>query len=307
MKKIYFGFRNSTNNFSMLIYLLSVIISSLVFTNPLIIMAIFLSLLIMVNFVKREESKGYFKFSLIIFITTFLFNIIINQRGTNVIFQIPFLKVTFESLMNAGILAFSFVNLLLAFYIYDALTNVKIIFDLISRSFRSIAIIFILTIKFIPKTIEIFKNTNYLYNFRYYQSNNDEAKITQKMDLIEIVLNKSIANFMNVSDVLITKGYNNRSKVSKEILNNISDYILLLISGSAILFDLIMSFLKIGKVNFGSAKIAFLINSNILVICLINVIMILMPILIGVFQYLWWKWYISRTTVLNTPTVKNFR
>ncbi len=291
----------------MLIYLLSVIISSLVFTNPLIIMAIFLSLLIMVNFVKREESKGYFKFSLIIFITTFLFNIIINQRGTNVIFQIPFLKVTFESLMNAGILAFSFVNLLLAFYIYDALTNVKIIFDLISRSFRSIAIIFILTIKFIPKTIEIFKNTNYLYNFRYYQSNNDEAKITQKMDLIEIVLNKSIANFMNVSDVLITKGYNNRSKVSKEILNNISDYILLLISGSAILFDLIMSFLKIGKVNFGSAKIAFLINSNILVICLINVIMILMPILIGVFQYLWWKWYISRTTVLNTPTVKNFR
>ncbi|KRK78676.1 energy-coupling factor transporter transmembrane component T [Companilactobacillus nodensis] len=306
MKKIYSGFKQSVNNFSILVYLLSIIISSLVFNNPIIVLVVFLSLLFVAKFTQREDSKGYFKFTVIIFLTTIIFNLIINQRGSNVLFQIPLLRVTTESLLNAGILAFSFVNLLLAFYIYDSLTNVKVIFDLLSKSLRSIAIVFILTIKFIPKIIQIFENTSFLYKFRNnnYHGN---GKVSKQMDLLEIVLNKSVASFMNVSDVLITKGYNERAKVSRDYHGTKSDYIFFTVSFLTIIFNFTMIFLKTGKVDFGSATVKFGINSNIIIISVINLIMITMPILIGVFQYLWWKWYISKTTASNMPTVKNFR
>lgn len=306
VRKIYSGFYQAVNNFSILTYLLSIIISSLIFNDPVIVLTIFASLSLVTNFVKKEKSKSYFKFSIIIFITTLIFNLLVNQRGTNLIFQILFLKVTTESLMNASILAFSFVNLLLAFYIYDALTNVKVIFDLISKGFRSIAIVFILTIKFIPKIIEIFQNTSYLYKFRS-TINDHKNKLSKQMDLVEIVLNKAIANFMNVSDVLVTKGYNNRGKVPKHINGNFTDYLLILISVFTIIFNFLMLFLKIGKVDFGSANVDLSMNRSILVICTVNLVMILMPILIGVFQYLWWKWYVSKTTASNMPTAKDYR
>ncbi|WP_125589300.1 energy-coupling factor transporter transmembrane component T [Companilactobacillus jidongensis] len=300
MKKIYSGFRQVVNNFSILIYLLSIIISSLVFNNPIIILAVLISLLSVAKFTQKENSKGYLKFTLIIFLTTIIFNLVINQRGNNILIQIPLIKITTESLLNAGILAFSFVNLLLAFYIYDALTNVKVIFDLLSKSLRNIAIVFILTIKFIPKIIEIFENTNYLYKFR----SRDAYK---KMNLLEIVLNKAIASFMNVSDVLITRGYDRRRSVSRNYANTKTDYILSIGSFTAIIFNLTMVLLKNGKVSFGSASVSFIMNSNIIIISVLNILMITMPILIGVSQYLWWKWYISKTTASNMPTVKSFR
>ncbi len=279
---------------------MSIIISSLVFNNPIIILAVLISLLSVAKFTQKENSKGYLKFTLIIFLTTIIFNLVINQRGNNILIQIPLIKITTESLLNAGILAFSFVNLLLAFYIYDALTNVKVIFDLLSKSLRNIAIVFILTIKFIPKIIEIFENTNYLYKFR----SRDAYK---KMNLLEIVLNKAIASFMNVSDVLITRGYDRRRSVSRNYANTKTDYILSIGSFTAIIFNLTMVLLKNGKVSFGSASVSFIMNSNIIIISVLNILMITMPILIGVSQYLWWKWYISKTTASNMPTVKSFR
>ncbi|WP_125764706.1 energy-coupling factor transporter transmembrane component T [Companilactobacillus hulinensis] len=306
MKKIYSGFKQSVNNFSILVYLLSIILSSLIFNNPVIVLVIFGALLLMSFFAKRDDSKSYFKFALIIFLTTVLFNLIINQRGTNIIFQIPFIMVTRESLLNACILAFSFVNLLLAFYIYDALTNVKVIFDLMSRGLRSIAIVFILTIKFIPKIIEIFRNTSYLYKFRSTKKTG-KSKLSRQMDLIEIVLNKAVANFMNVSDVLITKGYNNRGKVSKKLYSTKSDYVVLSVSVIAVIFNISMAILKIGKVDFGSSTVNMFVDKNIIIISLINLIMIVIPILIGVSQYLWWKLYVSKITASNMPTAKNFR
>ncbi|APX73242.1 hypothetical protein BTM29_12100 [Companilactobacillus allii] len=306
MKKIYSGFKQSTNSFSILMYLVSVIVSSLIFNNPIIILAIFISLLIVIIFTTINKLKSYMKFTSIIFVTTLLFNLIINQRGTNIIFQMPFIKITNESLLNAGILAFSFVNLLLAFYIYDALTNVKIIFDLMSRSLQSIAIVFILTIKFIPRIIEIFESTNYLYKFRN-TNNIGKNKIKKQMNIVEIVLNKAIANFMNVSDVLITKGYNNRDKVKQRINSSKSDYVLFIVSLLTVVFNIIMAFLNLGKVSFGSATVNILMDKKIIIISLINFIMIIMPILIGGSQYLWWKWYVSKITASNIPTAKNFR
>ncbi|WP_334330015.1 energy-coupling factor transporter transmembrane component T [Companilactobacillus sp. HBUAS59699] len=306
MKKIYSGFQQATNNFSIIFYLVAIIISALLFNDPIIVLTIFISLLLVASFAKKEKSSGYFKFSIIIFVTTMAFNLLVNQRGTNVIFQIPFLKVTTESLMNASILAFSFVNLLLAFYIYDAFTNVKTIFDLMSKGFRSIAIVFILTIKFIPKIIEIFKETGFLYKFRS-NDNSGKSKLTSQMDLIEIILNKAMASFMNVSDVLITKGYSNRQKITKRFNGTVSDYILLLTSVLVTIFNFVMLFFKVGKVDLGSANVQMFTDKNIFIVMTINLVMILMPILIGVSQYLWWKWYVSKITASNMPTAKNFR
>jgi len=302
VKRLFFGFQQSTNNLSILTYLLAIVLSSLMFNDPVIIVMIFLSLLLITVFTKKSNSRNYLKFTVIIFVTTILFNLIINQRGSTIIFQLPFFKMTSESLLNAVNLAFSFVNLLLAFYIYDALTNVKIIFDLLSRSLRSIAIIFILTVKFIPKIIDIFNDTKFLYKFR---SNQKEKKLTKQLNLLEIVLNKSIANFMNMSDVLTTKGYGKKG-FKRHFKCNKTDYILMTISLLTIVFDAMMIFFKVGKVDFGSSNVQIFFGINTLV-GLVNVCLIAMPILIGGFQYLWWKWYVSKISVSNMPTVKNFR
>lgn len=303
MRKIYFGFKQATNNLSIFFYLVAIIIASLMFNDPIIVLIIFFSLLLMFFYSRKSDGGNYLKFSIIIFLTTVVFNLIINQKGSDIIFQLPLLKITTQSLLNAGILAFSFVNLLLVFYIYDALTSVKVIFNLLSHGLRNIAIIFILTTKFIPKVIEIFKNTKFLYQYR--SKNVANNKMEQQLGLLEIVLNKAIASFMNVSDVLVVKGFGNKTTRNKFKIGK-TDYLLLVISFLITVFNIVMSVLKIGKVNFGSGNVKIMMSGNIIV-GIVNSLLILMPILIGVFQYLWWKLYISKITASNMPTVKSFR
>lgn len=303
MRKIYFGFKQATNNLSIFFYLVAIIIASLMFNDPIIVLIIFFSLLLMFFYSRKSDGGNYLKFSIIIFLTTVVFNLIINQKGSDIIFQLPLLKITTQSLLNAGILAFSFVNLLLAFYIYDALTSVKVVFDLLSHGLRNIAIVFILTTKFIPKVIAIFKNTKFLYQYR--SKNVTKNKMKQQLGLLEIVLNKAIARFMNVSDVLVVKGFSNKSARNKFKIGK-TDYLLLVISFLITFFNIVMSVLKIGKVNFGSGNVKIMMSGNVIV-GIVNSLLILMPILIGVFQYLWWKLYISKITASNMPTVKSFR
>ncbi|WP_057765781.1 energy-coupling factor transporter transmembrane component T [Companilactobacillus tucceti] len=303
MNKLFFNFRRSTNNLSILFYLLSIILSALLFNDPVVILMIFVALVLMVLYSKKDNSRGYFKFFTIIFVTTIIFNLLINQRGAGIIFQIPFLKVTTESLLNAAILAFSFVNLLMAFYIYDSLTNVKVIFDLLSHKLRNIAIVFILTVKFIPKIIDIFESTSFLIKFRSNHTINN--KLQRQLDLLETVLNKSVASFMNMSDILVTKGYGN-DRIKQKISNTKIDYILLATSITSMIFNIIMVIQKIGKVDFGSMDVKIAFGNNI-ILGSVNFILIIIPILIGVFQYICWKWYVSKITASNTPTVKNFR
>lgn len=150
MNKLIANFQQNVNSVTMIIYLFNVILIALLYSNPLITGFIWLSLVVMAYLTRRQKLGSYLKFSAIIFLVTVLFNVILNQRGTNVLLNWPWLKITTESLGNGMILGLSFVNLLGAFYLYDALARTKVIFEVLANIFKSIAIIFILTIKFIP-------------------------------------------------------------------------------------------------------------------------------------------------------------
>lgn len=159
MNQLVFHFQKNTNNLAIFAYLVNVILISLLFNNPIIIVGVLVSLLVVSFFTRQEKFKTYCKFSGLIFLVTVLFNLILNQRGNNLLLTIPFVKVTLESLSNGIILGVSFVNLLWAFYLYDALIRIKVIFELLAKFFKSVAVVFVLTIKFIPQIIAIYRET----------------------------------------------------------------------------------------------------------------------------------------------------
>lgn len=308
MNQLVFHFQKNTNNLVIFAYLANVILISLLFNNPIIITGVLISLLVVSFYTRQEKFKTYCKFSGMIFLVTVLFNLILNQRGNNLLLALPLVKITTESLSNGIILGISFVNLLWAFYLYDALIRIKVIFELLAKFFKSVAIVFVLTIKFIPKIIAIYRETKELNKFRIYEeSKKFNQRIKETMTLTEVVLNKSIANFMNVADALTLKGYEQRQqKIGKTDFKN-SDWAILSTILISIIINLILVILKIGKINFGSANLSIQTDMKIWIIMILDSLLILLPLIIGGWAYLWWKYYVSKTTVSNTTTVKDFR
>lgn len=308
MNKLIVNFQKNINSIAMFVYLITVILITLLFNNPLILIGLSISLFIMLVVTRREKIKVSLKFASIIFLVTVIFNLILNQRGTNVLLEVPLLKITTESLINAAVLGLSFVNLLWAFSLYDALIRIKTIFELLANVFKSIAIIFILTVKFIPQIIKIYTETKAISKFRVEQVHNDKflKKIKQTIDLNEIVLNKAIASFMNVSDTLILKGYDHRkSKLGKTEFKR-GDWLILCLTVGVIVFNTIMSVRKLGKINFGSANL-HISSQGVSVILIVDSLFILLPLLMGGINYLWWRFYSSKITVSDTITAKNYR
>ena len=260
----------------------------------------------MANLVSREKIKTYFKFSCVIFIVTFIFNLILNQRGKSILWIFYSFQITQESLLNGFILGVSFVNLLWAFYIYNALIRVKTVFELLSSLLKNVALIFILTIQFIPRIIQIYNETKAIKKFRT-QKELQRSKLKSTMDLMEMILNKAVASFMNVSDTLILRGFNNRQKSVGRLEYRGSDFLLsgLIILG--LVADIVMSINKIGVINLGSIDVRLSFTSSELILLLINVFLILLPVLFGGVNYLWWKFYISKITASDTTTVKKYR
>lgn len=310
MNKLIRNFTLSVNNLSILFYLANVIFISLIFNNPFITMTLWICLLVTSYLTRQNKFWNFLKASGLIFILTVLFNLFVNQNGTNILFKLPFIQVTTQSLTNGFILGISFMNILWSFYIYDALTHTKLIFEILSNVFKSIAIIFVLTVKFIPKIIDIFNDVRQLYKFRNSTVTRDKSfivRMKQTMYLNEIVLNKSISNFMNMSDSLISKGYNQRRQSFSHESNRLSDYIMRSIMTVSIAFNIWMMTQGIGQVDFGSGNVNFHFDIWIGLIILFNLIVIIYPIMIGEFHYLWWKSYVSRTTASSTPTVQKYR
>ncbi|AKP66198.1 energy-coupling factor transporter transmembrane component T [Companilactobacillus ginsenosidimutans] len=310
MNKLIKNFTLSVNNLTILMYLVNIIFIALIFNNPYITIGILICLLFTSWLVRKEKFANFMKGSFLIFLLTMLFNLFINQNGTTVLLKLPLIVVSTQSLTNAFILGISFMNILWSFYIYDALTHTKLIFEILSNVFKSIAIIFILTVKFIPKIMGIFNDVRQLYKFRNSSPTRNSGfiqRIKQGMYMNEIVLNKSIANFMNMSDSLISKGYNQRRQSFVHENNKLSDFILRTIVTISIIFNIVMITQGIGQVDFGSGNVDFQFTWLIGIIILLNLIAILYPIMIGEFHYLWWKSFVSRTTVSSTPTAQKYR
>lgn len=308
LNQLVFYFQKNTNNLVIFIYLANVILISLLFNNPIIITGVLISLLVVSFYTRQEKFKTYCKFSGMIFLVTVLFNLILNQRGNNLLLALPLVKITTESLSNGIILGISFVNLLWAFYLYDALIRIKVIFELLAKFFKSVAIVFVLTIKFIPQIIAIYRETKGLNKFRIYEeSKKFSQRIKETMALTEVVLNKSIANFMNVADALTLKGYEQRQQKIGKTDFKTSDWAILSTVLISIIINLILVILKIGKINFGSANLSIQTDIKIWIIMILDSLLILLPLITGGWAYLWWKYYVSKTTVSNTTTVKDFR
>lgn len=287
MNSLALNFFKRTNSVTVFIYLLAVILIALLFKQIFLSVATLIALLLMSILVRREKFFTYIKFSCVIFIVTVIFNLILNQRGNNVLWSTSFLKITTESVNNGITFGLSFVNLLWAFYLYDALIRVKTVFELLASVFKSIAIIFILTIQFIPKIVNIFSETKAIQKFRTQKK---ATGIKSSMDLTENVLNKAIANFMNVSDTLILRGFHSRQKRLGKVEFKQIDWQIITIIGLILVSDGIL---------FQTGNIKF--------IALTNIFLILLPILTGGINRLWWKFYGSKTTVSDTTTVKNYR
>ncbi|WP_010624085.1 energy-coupling factor transporter transmembrane component T [Companilactobacillus versmoldensis] len=310
MNKLIKNFVLSVNELTIMFYLFNTIFIALIFNNPFITVTECFFLLVMGWLTRRKKFGNFLKASLFIFILTMLFNLVINQNGTNVLLRIPYVTVSVQSLTNAFILGISFMNILWSFYLYDALMHTKLIFEILSNLFKSIAIIFILTVKFIPKIVDIFNDVRQLYKFRNSSPTSDSGfiqRMKETMNLNQIVLDKSIANFMNMSDALISKGYNQRRQSFVHETNKLSDIIFRSVIFISLVFNLIMMTRGNGQVDFGSGTVNFKFDFWIGMIIVLNFISIVYPLMIGEFHYLWWKSFVSRTTASSTLTARNYR
>ncbi|WP_099975021.1 hypothetical protein [Lactobacillus terrae] len=225
-------------------------------------------------------------------------------------FELFRIKITVESLLNSITLGVSFINLLFAFFVYNELIHNKQIYQVLSKNFKSIAIIFILTTKFIPRIVNVINNSRFMLKFNE-QKKDSESKFNifkKNIELIGTVFDKVIPSFMNMSDTLIIRGYtSNNINKSKKSKKNLDDIILRSLIGFEMLLSILFVEKKYGKVDFGSANIKITFNSYILVILIINILIVLIPIIMGGVHLLWWKLHHSETIRSDTQITSLYR
>ncbi|WP_166806654.1 hypothetical protein [Companilactobacillus zhachilii] len=81
---------------------------------------------------------------------------------------------------------------------------------------------------------------------------------------------------------------------------------ILCLTVGVIVFNTIMSVRKFGKINFGSANL-HISSQGVSAILIVDSLFILLPLLMGGINYLWWRFYSSKITVSDTITAKNYR
>lgn len=187
--------------FVLFVYFFYVIFTAVFTFNPLFLLpALFgaLLLLIILDGVKiLKVSIAYF----IIFILIALSNPLFSHNGATVLFFINDSRITLESLLYGICAALMIVSALMWFNCFNKVFDSEKIMYLIGRIFPKLALVFSMTLNFIPQMIKEFKSINNA------QKSVDQSRIKRYTGSFSAVITRSMENSIITSDSMNARGY----------------------------------------------------------------------------------------------------
>ena len=187
--------------FVLFIYFFYVIFTSVFTFNPLFLLpALFGALLLLIKLDGVKIIKVSFAY-VIIFILIALSNPLFSHNGATVLFFINDSHITLESLVYGICAALMIVSALVWFNCFNKVFDSEKIMYLLGRIFPKLALVFSMTLNFIPRMITEFKS---IYNA---QKSVKQSRIKRYTGSFSAVITRSMENSIVTSDSMNARGY----------------------------------------------------------------------------------------------------
>lgn len=191
-------------------YYVGVLLLSMLFLHPVFLL-LELVLLVGMNLMQGNGSamlkmfKGIWPFMLAILVI----NPLLNHRGTHFLFYIGNNPITLEAVSYGLLMALSFCGVMLLFISYNSILTTHKFLYLFSRLSPQLALLTMITIRFVPLFIRRLTTITTIQKTRGIQleSGTLKERATNGIHLIEILLTSSLEDALQTADSMEARGY----------------------------------------------------------------------------------------------------
>lgn len=286
---------NSVHPFTSFFYFVGVIILSMMFLHP-IFLILELLLLVLYNLVQKNGAKlkQTIKGTWFLILAIIIINPLLNHRGSHFLFYIGNNPITLEAVVYGAIMALSFSCLLIIFISYNSVITSHKFLYLFSRISPQIALLTMITMRFVPLFIRRLMTISAIQKTRGIQMTSGKIKkrAHNGMRLVQILMVCSLEEALQTADSMEARGYGVKKRTTylsyqlerRDIISLISGLLILLICIYSKLqgFGNLQIYPELGRLGLG------LIQNQIVLV--LTVLFVGYPLILEGCELLWWSW-----------------
>ncbi len=199
------------NEFVFFVYLSTMLYITLVLTSPYFLTAILLSMLILKIFVRSDMWGTLMKYTVYVAIFVFLFNILLNTNGSNILFSYGFLTITEESVAFSISMLLRLEIIMGAFALFNSNVEMEDLITILeklklpSKGILTTAI----AMRFFPIMLREANEISEIFKMRGVPapSGGIRDRVFSRYPIMGSMLNLSLERAINIGEALETRGY----------------------------------------------------------------------------------------------------
>ncbi len=199
------------NEFVFFVYLSTMLYITLVLTSPYFLTAILLSMLILKIFVRSDMWGTLMKYTVYVAIFVFLFNILLNTNGSNILFSYGFLTITEESVAFSISMLLRLEIIMGAFALFNSNVEMEDLITILeklklpSKGILTTAI----AMRFFPIMLREANEISEIFKMRGVPapSGGRSDRVFSRYPIMRSMLNRSLERAINIGEALETRGY----------------------------------------------------------------------------------------------------
>ncbi|MGX7419945.1 energy-coupling factor transporter transmembrane component T [Carnobacterium gallinarum] len=286
---------NSVHPVTSFCYYIGVILLSMLFLHPVFLICELL-ILVAYNLCQKngEKMRKMLQGSWFFISAIAIINPLLNHRGSHFLFYLGRNPITLEAVVYGILMALSFSCLLIIFISYNSVITSHKFLYLFSRISPQVALLTMITIRFVPLFIRRLTTITAIQKTRGIQMETGKIKTRAHsgMRLVQILLVCSLEEALQTADSMEARGYGVKKRSTYLRYRFDMRDILSLIFGSVILISCI-----VGKLNgFGELQIypelgtlgLTLIQNQLLLV--LTLLFVSYPLILEGRELVWWHW-----------------
>lgn len=191
------------------LFFFTVISCTMLILHPVYLVISLVAAFLLLFFYNKKSVKKFSFFYIVLFLTTFLINPIINPTGEHVILQIGTRPITLEATLYGMAIASLIISALLWFSSYHyILTSDKLLF-LFAKVMPSFALVIVITMRLIPQFHQQIQKIHLAQKAlgMDYQVGNLKHRMTSITKILSTLITWALENAVETADAMKARGY----------------------------------------------------------------------------------------------------
>ncbi len=203
-------------------WLIFIVYLTMILTSPYLLLSLLLSIILIKFFLKSEMWGAMMKYSIFMAVFIFLFNIILNNQGSTILFEWSFVKITAESVLFSISMILRLEIIMAAFALFNSNVEIEDLITILEKlKFPHRGIITAsIALRFFPIMLQEAREIENVFKLRGMpvSTGSLRERVRASYPVMGSLLNISLERAIEIGEALETKGYpSNRRSAWKRI------------------------------------------------------------------------------------------